>query len=70
MKTSLRSLIVLGLLLVMAGVSAVTAQDASSRVLTSGTAINGTLDSENPIQVYTYVGTAEQSVSFTVSEES
>lgn len=69
MKNAWRSLIILVLLLVTVGRSVVTAQDATSRVLTPGVALNGTLDTANPIQVYTYVATAEQSVSFTVSND-
>lgn len=68
-KTSLQSLLVLLLLTLVLGAGAVVAQDAASRVLTPGVAVNGTLDSDNPIQVYTYAGTSNQAVSFTVSTE-
>ncbi|MEO8608864.1 MAG: PPC domain-containing protein [Chloroflexota bacterium] len=66
MKNALQSLVILGLVLV--SLSVVVAQDAANRILTPGVAVNGTLNTANPIQVYTYVGTAEQSVSFIVSE--
>jgi hypothetical protein len=68
MKTAIRSLLVFGLLTAL-GLSAALAQDTTSRVLTPGVALSGTLDVENPIQVYTYAGTADQTVSFTVSNE-
>ena len=69
MKHALHSLMILGLLSILLGLSVVAAQDASSRVLTPGAVLNGTLDTANPVQVYTFSGTAEQSVSFTVSND-
>jgi hypothetical protein len=43
------------------------AQDEASRTLSPGVAVTGTLDSENPAQVYNFVGSAGQIVDLTIT---
>lgn len=59
-QKSLARQLIIGLLAFALSVTVVLAQDSASRVLTLGTAVTGALDGTNPVQVYTFLGKANE----------